>query len=124
MAGILQGGIQAWSQTGKPLASIPTPSVEVVCDQSGFAENTFLLDVRRQAEVDAQPLSGATPIPLSKLSEHVETLPQDRPIMIFCGSGVRSMIAASYLESRGFHHLVVPLGGTRAMAALGCQLPA
>ncbi len=123
MAGILQGGIQAWSQTGKPLVSIPTPSVEVVCDQSVFAENTFLLDIRRQAEVDAQPLSGAAHIPLIKLSEHIDTLPHDRPIMIFCGSGVRSMIAASYLENRGFHQLIVPVGGTRALAALGCQLP-
>ncbi len=37
--------------------------------------------------------------------------PRMRTIYVFCGSGMRSMIAASYLQRQGWQDLAVVLGG-------------
>jgi len=50
-------------------------------------------------------------------------VPRDRPVYIFCGSGVRSTVAASLLERAGYGNVTVVLGGINAWSSVRCPLP-
>ena len=39
---------------------------------------------------------------LGELDEHVGELDRERPVLVYCHAGVRSINAAVYLESMGF----------------------
>ena len=55
--------------------------------------------MRERSEWDAGHAPGAIHIPYEDLRERAHELPLDRPIVIYCASGVRSSLAASILES-------------------------
>jgi hydroxyacylglutathione hydrolase len=65
------------------------------------AEGALLVDVRERSEWDGGHVPGAIHIPYEELRERTHELPLDRPIVIYCASGVRSSLAASILESAG-----------------------
>ena len=52
----------------------------------------------------------------------LDEVPKDRTSYIFCGSGLRSMTAASLLQREGWTDLVVVLGGTAGWSASTCPL--
>lgn len=70
-----------------------------------------VLDVRNQSEWDAGHIPGAVHIMLGTLPDRLEEVPQDQPLLIQCGSGVRSAIAASILQANGFKDVKNLLGG-------------
>jgi hydroxyacylglutathione hydrolase len=82
------------------------------------ASGGFVLDVRGASEWEAGHVSGATLMPLPDLAARAGELPTDRPILVHCQSGVRSAMAVSYLQRRGFTAIDV-LGGYAAWAAAG-----
>ena len=61
-------------------------------------------------------------IHLTQLPKHYNQLPQDKPIYIFCGSGLRSMTAASLLQKQGFTNQKVILGGLLAWNSATCPI--
>jgi glyoxylase-like metal-dependent hydrolase (beta-lactamase superfamily II) len=73
-----------------------------------------LLDVRTVGEWEAQHIEGALHIPLPRLPRHLAELPPDRPLAVICGSGYRSSIAASLLQSAGFSRVQNVMGGMGA----------
>ncbi|RJS60634.1 MBL fold metallo-hydrolase [Bacillus sp. PK3_68] len=70
-----------------------------------------VLDVRNQSEWDAGHIPGAVHMMLGTLPDRLEEVPQDQPLLIQCGSGVRSAIAASILQANGFKEIKNLLGG-------------
>ena len=62
-----------------------------------------LLDVRDRDAYDGSHLEGAVNIPLEELELRVHELSRDRPVIIYCGHGSRSMQAARFLDERGYH---------------------
>lgn len=75
-----------------------------------------LIDVRNPGEVAAAPVSGARPIPLARLREHLDELEPDLPVVLFCAGGARSAVANSLLRASGFADVSDVLGGAGAMA--------
>jgi hydroxyacylglutathione hydrolase len=65
------------------------------------AEGVLLVDVREQAEWDAGHAPNAVHIPYEEVGARADELPLDRPLVMYCASGIRSSLAASMLESRG-----------------------
>jgi len=65
------------------------------------SEGALLVDVRERSEWSAGHAPGAVHIPYEELRERAHELPVDRPIVLYCASGVRSSLAASLLESSG-----------------------
>jgi hydroxyacylglutathione hydrolase len=49
-------------------------------------------------------------------------VPQQRSVYIFCGTGVRSTVAASLLQRAGWQDLTVVLGGLSAWNSVSCPL--
>ncbi|MFD5737179.1 rhodanese-like domain-containing protein [Streptomyces sioyaensis] len=76
-----------------------------------------LIDVRNPAEYEAGALPGARNIPLAGLRHRLGELDPDRPVVLYCRSGNRSVIAAALLEAHGFGDVCDVVGGYEAVAA-------
>ncbi|AEA23334.1 adenylyltransferase/sulfurtransferase MoeZ [Pseudonocardia benzenivorans] len=75
-----------------------------------------LIDVREQNEWDIVRIPGATLIPKDRIlsGEALAEIPQDKPIVLHCKSGVRSAEALSALHKAGFADAVHVGGGVLA----------
>jgi hydroxyacylglutathione hydrolase len=120
--GTLQGGMHAWHAGGLDSATIATVTAAELGRRSDAAEKIPVLDVRTPAEVETQILPGSQHVPLTELSDRLDEVPTDRPTYIFCGSGLRSTVAASLLARAGHDRLTVILGGMKGWNSAG--LPA
>ena len=58
----------------------------------------IILDVRTPKEWEAEQIVGSLNIPLNRLQDQMDELPEGRPVVVHCESGYRSTIAASILE--------------------------
>ena len=75
-----------------------------------------LLDVREAWEFEVCRIEGSRLIPLSQLPARLGELDPDRPTVVICHHGVRSLRAAAYLEHCGFGDVVNLNGGIDAWA--------
>lgn len=61
-----------------------------------------LIDVRAPWEFDEGHPPGAINVPLDKLDARLATLPRDRPLVVYCHTGVRAKLAVGKLRRAGF----------------------
>lgn len=109
----LKGGFKAWKDAG-----METDSVERI-DVSELRErmrNTLIIDVRNTNEYNADHLEDAVNIPLDYINQHLAEFPKDKPFILHCAGGYRSMIAASILKSRGWNNFCDVEGGYSAIS--------
>lgn len=66
------------------------------------AADEILLDARTPGEVTRGSIDGALHIPLDELREHLDELPRDKRLRVFCQSGLRSYVACRILMQRDF----------------------
>ncbi len=108
--GYLNGGIEAWSKAGLPLATLPQITIESLNDRlPGSAVQ--VLDVRREPEWEAGHIAGATWWPLDNFKVAPPEIDRDVPVAVHCKGGYRSMIACSLLQRAGFQNVVNVIGG-------------
>ncbi len=75
------------------------------------AAGAALVDVRSPGEFGAGHIEGAINIPVDQIAaRHAEIGAKDRPVVVYCASGMRSASAASTLKSLGFT-TVADVGG-------------
>lgn len=77
--------------------------------QQGMAD---WLDCRYDMEYDEAHIPGAANLPLDKLRELAATLDPNRPYIVYCRSGRRSVVGAFLLRERGFRTYSL-IGGIR-----------
>ena len=123
ITGYLAGGMLSWQVAGYERATIRTVTVQALCsliDEKGLP---WLLDVRSASELGhTGRLIGAYHIHLTELQERMDEVPKDRPVYIFCASGLRSMVAASFLKRAGWEDLTVVLGGLTGWKSVSCPV--
>jgi hydroxyacylglutathione hydrolase len=123
ITGYLAGGMLSWHMAGKESQSIRTITTHDLCQQLDMGEEAWILDVRSDEELEAEgEIADAHHIHITQVPQRTADIPQDRPIYIFCGSGMRSMIAASFLQQVGWDNLVVILGGVMGWHSTTCPL--
>jgi len=71
----------------------------------------FLLDVRLPEEHGIASIPGARNIPLPTLRSRLGEIPRDRPIVVFCGVGLRAYLAECVLRQQGFADVYNLSGG-------------
>ncbi|MFC4602464.1 adenylyltransferase/sulfurtransferase MoeZ [Rhodococcus kronopolitis] len=78
-----------------------------------------LVDVREPVEWDIVHLPGARLVPKDRIlaGEALAELPQDRPIVLYCKTGIRSAEALAALKKAGFADATHLQGGVMAWAA-------
>jgi hydroxyacylglutathione hydrolase len=81
-----------------------------------------IVDVRNPGETEDGVVPGAREIPLPILTESLEQLDPRAPIITYCASGYRSLIAASLLRAMGFENVGDLLGGYQAWDEAGLTL--
>lgn len=86
LLGELEGGVAAWSASGRDLEVTPIEPVQRVAGP--------VVDVRQRSEYEAGHLPGARNVELGSITE--AELPPG-PVAVMCGHGERAMTAASLL---------------------------
>jgi glyoxylase-like metal-dependent hydrolase (beta-lactamase superfamily II)/rhodanese-related sulfurtransferase len=113
--GYLKGGFNSWVDAGKETDQISRITANEF-DKKYSTENILVIDVRRKSEYDAQHVIGAINIPLHLINEHLAEIPKDKPFVIHCAGGYRSIIAGSVLKQRGWDNFVDVIGGFKEIA--------
>lgn len=83
-------------------------------------ENSLLVDVRTKREYKEAHIKGAVNFPLDEIREHLDELPKDKTIYIYCQQGLRGYLAHRILRQNGFTDLYNLSGGYALWKA--CQL--
>lgn len=73
----------------------------------------FLLDIRTRDEFMLGSIEGAVNIPLDELRAHLDELPKDNKIVVFCGVGLRAHVACRILTQHGFANVFNLSGGLK-----------
>lgn len=120
--GYLQGGLDVWEAAGFPTAATPQISVQELNARVERGFDSQIIDVRRPAEVETGMVPGAVHIALSTLEASLDQIDPNRAIAIVCGSGYRSSIAGSLLESSGFNNITNVDGGMTAYNERGYRV--
>ncbi|MDP4277813.1 MAG: CoA-disulfide reductase [Bacteroidota bacterium] len=79
----------------------------------GHDNDFYKLDVRTTDEFDLGTIDGAVNIPLNQLRQHLEELPRDKKIVVFCGVGLRAYVACRILTQCGFPEVYNLSGGLK-----------
>ncbi len=79
--------------------------------QLGTGEAPTLIDVRESREYKRGHITHAQTQPLSKIMEDPFIVPINRPVVLVCRGGRRSIQAARLLRSRGYQNVSVLKGG-------------
>jgi hydroxyacylglutathione hydrolase len=106
--GRLDGGVEAWGATGRPLETSGRWSAAELAAALGAPERDdrpLLIDVRQASEYDDGHVPGAWHIAGGSLPDRLAELPRDRPIACMCAAGFRASIATSLLRSAGFEEV-------------------
>ncbi|MBF4692616.1 rhodanese-like domain-containing protein [Fusibacter ferrireducens] len=72
------------------------------------------IDVRTQSEFKADNIKGFRNIPLQSLASRAKELDKEKPVVLMCASGHRSMQAARILKRLGVETIVNLSGGLSA----------
>lgn len=102
----------------KPLQMMDSDQARGFLDSRKPDEYT-LLDVRQDWEYEEFHIPGAQLIPLTELQDRQDEVPRDKPVLVYCASGGRSMAAAALLNGQGYDEIFNLVGG--AMAWQGAQ---
>jgi hydroxyacylglutathione hydrolase len=102
--------IDAWRSQGRPLETVPQITVPELSDRLK-GDSVHVIDVRGASEWEAGHLPGVENIPVGYLTDRLDEIPRDVPIVLHCQGGGRSAIAASVLRASGFGQVLNLPGG-------------
>jgi rhodanese-related sulfurtransferase len=87
-------------------------------------EDHLLIDVREESEWNAGHVLGAIHLSKGVIERDIETRVPDKdtPLVLYCGGGFRSALAADALRAMGYTNVVSLDGGWRALQASGLPL--
>lgn len=112
--GYLKGGISAWKDAGKQTDTVKRITASQFEHEFKLHES-MVIDVRRETEYAASHVDEAYSKPLAYINEWVGNIDPKKHFYLHCAGGYRSMIAASILKARGFHHFSEIDGGFNAI---------
>ena len=120
--GYLDGGIGAWRASGRELDTIASISATEFANRVKAGAVRRILDTRKPTEYLSQRLEAGENYPLDYINgSRMQELEREGTYYLHCGSGYRSLIAASILQARGYRRLVNVEGGWNAIK--GTDLP-
>ena len=117
--GFLRGGLEAWADSGRPVAGYATADVQDLCAalSSGSIRPEDVLDVRQDREWEAGHVAGSRHVFVGDLAETRDgaglhrTTPEEHPWWVICASGHRASVAASLLDRSDIPVRLVSRGG-------------
>lgn len=115
--GYLAGGVEGWRKAGEEIDLIIDVETDELAMDLPYDDHLVAVDVRREAEFGDGHVRGAMNIPLNELTDpgSMANIEEHQNLYIYCGSGYRSVIAASLMKRQGIHNLRNVLGGFNAI---------
>ena len=109
----MEGGIAAWKGAGEELDLIIDVEADELAMDLPFDEKLVVIDVRKPVEYAEGHVKDAVNLPLSELNDplNMSAIEDDQNVYIHCGSGYRSVIAASLFKRQGIHNVRNVVGG-------------
>jgi rhodanese-related sulfurtransferase len=111
VAGYLKDGLHSLQLRADLTGTTERISAQYAADVLSSNQPPLAVDVRNPRERDQKHIAGSLSFPLNHLQENLEQLPKGRALLVYCAGGYRSSIAASLLQSRGFHPVSEIAGG-------------
>ncbi|CAL2089523.1 Glyoxylase, beta-lactamase superfamily II [Tenacibaculum sp. 190524A02b] len=111
--GYLEGSFEAWRETDKEVDTLV--SVQANQLQEAIKNNAIVFDVRKPGEYENEHIVDVPNTPLDFINKHINEFPLDKDFYLHCAGGYRSVIAASILKARGYHHVIDVAGGYKAI---------
>jgi rhodanese-related sulfurtransferase len=95
--------------------NVPPKDAERLLAEGGV----LILDVRTPKEFQGGHLPNAKLMPVQEISRRLSELPTDKtqPILVYCGTGIRSSKAAHILYRNGYKDIYNMAGGLHAWIA-------
>ena len=116
--GFLDGGFDAWKNSGKNVDSLP----QVTAGELKDIADATVVDVRKSGEFLSEHLIDAIHVELDFINDQMASVPQEGTFYVHCAGGYRSVIAASILKARGYHNMVDVAGGFKAIKEAGLKV--
>lgn len=103
----------AWVFAHRPdvVESAARLTVGQLAELRGLQPRLQLVDVRSPQEAAEGVIPGARQVPLAALTDSLAALDPAAPVVAYCASGGRSMVAASVLRASGFTDVADVVGG-------------
>ena len=98
-----KGGQEEW----QPLQTQENKMVDLISMDDLKAHDHIIVDVRTDAELEADPIEGALHMEVSTVPQRHEELPKDKLLAFVCAGNVRSAQAAEYLQGLGYENVIV-----------------
>lgn len=114
VTGYLNGGIKAWPEKLDTVKSIEATEVE-----AQIKKGVDILDTRKPSEWNTSHAKDAEFFPLADMPDNLKQLDKNKPYVVHCASGYRSMIACSIMKQKGFKNVTNVAGGFSAMLTAG-----
>jgi hydroxyacylglutathione hydrolase len=106
VAGVLDGGVDAWSASGRELSSFETVDVEDMAEWVLSAAAMTVVDTRDEHEWAEGHVPGAVHMYVPDVPHRNGEIPREAPVAVHCASGYRAGIAASLLEQAGLKKII------------------
>ena len=90
--------------------------------QQADKSQVTLVDVRTPDEYALGTIPGAINIPLDNLRERLADIPENQPVYLFCGVGLRGYLASNILKSKGYPDVRNLIGGLKTYNAATATL--
>ncbi len=113
--GYLKDGFTAWKNAGKEFETGNRITAEEF-KKKYETEKPLIIDIRKQSEFDSEHVVNAINIPLNQINKNLASFPKDKPFVLYCAGGYRSMIAGSILKQRGWDNFADVIGGFKEIA--------
>lgn len=101
VAGHLKHGMRSLDDRPSLTATTARLSPALAAEMLASADSPLAVDVRTPGEREQKHIPGSLGAPLNHLTERLEEMPKDRPLLVYCAGGYRSSIAASILQRHG-----------------------
>jgi glyoxylase-like metal-dependent hydrolase (beta-lactamase superfamily II)/rhodanese-related sulfurtransferase len=119
VVGQLRDPSEVFAQRPDVVEQTPRLTAERLAELLGAQPLLQVVDVRGPGEVACGVIPGAIRIPLPTLTGSLSTLDKAVPVVTYCASGSRSMVAASVLRVSGFNDVSDLMSGYGAWQDAG-----
>jgi hydroxyacylglutathione hydrolase len=119
VAGILTGGFPLWTKAAQDIGTISTCSVQQLKERLE-KEHPFILDVRDiKNRLAVGHIHGDHHIYVGEVPQHLDEIPGNERIVVYCDAGFKGSLAASILAINQYHDVTNVLGGMTAWKKAG-----
>ena len=115
--GNLEGGFETWRNAGEKVDLVIDIEPDELAMDLPFDSNLTVIDVRSFEEFSNGHVKDAVNLPLKEMNDvaQLADFEENQNLYIHCGSGYRSVIAASLLKREGYVSVRNILGGFEKM---------